>query len=207
MTYKRGSRGEIVRQIQKALAGAGLRVIVDGNFGPITEEAVQEFQKKKGLTPDGIVGPATLALLIPARLKKSRRTINEIIIHCTATPEGRECSVEEIRRWHKARGFTDIGYHYVIHLDGRVENGRDVDIAGAHCTGHNTHSIGVVYVGGCTKDGKTPKDTRTIDQKAAIANLLMDLRKLYPRATIHGHRDFANKACPSFDATKEYRMF
>ena len=207
MTYKRGSRGEIVRQIQKALAGAGLRVIVDGNFGTITEEAVKEFQKKKGLTPDGIVGPATLALLIPARLKKSRRTINEIIIHCTATPEGRECSVEEIRRWHIQRGFTDIGYHYVIHLDGRIENGRDVDIAGAHCTGHNTHSIGVVYVGGCAKDGKTPKDTRTEAQKAAIADLLIDLRKLYPRAAIHGHRDFAPKACPSFDATKEYRMF
>lgn len=207
MNYKRGSRGEMVRQIQKALAGAGLRVIVDGNFGPITEEAVKEFQKQKGLTPDGIVGPATLALLIPARLKKSRRTINEIIIHCTATPEGRECSVEEIRQWHKARGFTDIGYHYVIHLDGRIEEGRNVDIAGAHCTGHNTHSIGVVYVGGCGKDGKTPKDTRTEAQKAALANLLMDLRKLYPRAAIHGHRDFAPKACPSFDATREYRMF
>jgi N-acetylmuramoyl-L-alanine amidase len=207
MTYKKGSRGEMVRQIQKALAGAGLRVIVDGNFGPITEEAVREFQIKKGLNADGIVGPATLALLIPARLKKSRRVINEIIIHCTATPEGRECSVDEIRQWHKARGFTDIGYHYVIHLDGRVENGRDVDIAGAHCTGHNTHSIGVVYVGGCTKDGKTPKDTRTEAQKSALANLLLDLRKLYPRATIHGHRDFANKACPSFDATREYRMF
>jgi N-acetylmuramoyl-L-alanine amidase len=207
MNYKKGSRGEMVRQIQKALAGAGLRVIVDGNFGPITEEAVREFQIKKGLNADGIVGPATLALLIPARLKKSRRVINEIIIHCTATPEGRECSVDEIRQWHKARGFTDIGYHYVIHLDGRVENGRDVDIAGAHCTGHNTHSIGVVYVGGCTKDGKTPKDTRTEAQKSALANLLLDLRKLYPRATIHGHRDFANKACPSFDATREYRMF
>lgn len=207
MNYKKGSRGEMVRQIQKALAGAGLRVIVDGNFGPITEEAVKEFQKKKGITPDGIVGPATLALLIPSRLKKSRRTINEIIIHCTATPEGRECTVTEIRRWHIQRGFSDIGYHYVIHLDGRVEEGRNVDIAGAHCTGHNANSIGVVYVGGCGKDGKTPKDTRTDAQKAALANLLLDLRKLYPRATIHGHRDFANKACPSFDATKEYRMF
>ena len=205
MNYKRGSRGEMVRQIQKALAGAGLRVIVDGNFGPITEEAVKEFQKKKGLTPDGIVGPATLALLIPARLKKSRRTINEIIIHCTATPEGRECSVEEIRQCHKARGFADIGYHYVIHLDGRIENGRDVDISGAHCTGHNANSIGVVYVGGCGKDGKTPNDTRTDDQKESLAALLMDLKKIYPLAKIHGHRDFANKACPSFDATSEYR--
>lgn len=207
MNYKRGSRGEMVRQIQKALAGAGLRVIVDGNFGPITEEAVKEFQKQKGLTPDGIVGPATLALLIPARLRKSRRTINEIIIHCTATPEGKDYTVNEIRRWHLARGFSDIGYHYVIHLDGRIENGRDVDIAGAHCTGHNTNSIGVVYVGGCGKDGKTPKDTRTEAQKSALANLLIDLRKLYPRAKIHGHRDFANKACPSFDATKEYKRF
>lgn len=202
MNYKRGSIGEIVRQIQKAL-----HLYPDGIFGALTEERVKQFQQANGLKVDGIVGPATLAKLIPARLKKSKRIINEIIVHCTATPEGRECSVEEIRQWHKARGFTDIGYHYVIHLDGRVEPGRDIDIAGAHCTGHNTHSIGVVYVGGCAKDDKTPKDTRTEAQKAALAALLMDLRKLYPTAKIHGHRDFANKACPSFDATKEYRRF
>ena len=202
MTYKKGSRGEMVRQIQKAL-----HLFPDGIFGPLTEERVRQFQQANGLKVDGIVGPATLALLIPARMKKSKRTINEIIIHCTATPEGRECTVTEIRRWHIQRGFSDIGYHYVIHLDGRVEPGRNVDIAGAHCTGHNANSIGVVYVGGCGKDGKTPKDTRTDAQKAALANLLLDLRKLYPRATIHGHRDFANKACPSFDATHEYRRF
>lgn len=207
MNYKIGSTGEMVRQIQKALAGAGLKVIVDGIFGVITEEAVKEFQRQKGLTPDGIVGPATLARLIPARLKKSKRTINEIIVHCTATPEGKECTVSEIRRWHILRGFRDIGYHYVIHLDGTMETGRDVDLIGAHCTNHNAHSIGVVYVGGCGKDGKTPKDTRTDEQKAALANLLIDLRKLYPQAKIHGHRDFANKACPSFDATKEYKKF
>ena len=192
----------MVRQIQKAL-----HLFPDGIFGPLTEERVRQFQQANGLKVDGIVGPATLALLIPARMKKSKRTINEIIIHCTATPEGRECTVTEIRRWHIQRGFSDIGYHYVIHLDGRVEPGRNVDIAGAHCTGHNANSIGVVYVGGCGKDGKTPKDTRTDAQKAALANLLLDLRKLYPRATIHGHRDFANKACPSFDATHEYRRF
>ena len=134
------------------------------------------------------------------------RTINEIIIHCSATPEGREVSIEEIRRWHRQRNFADIGYHYVIHLDGRIENGRDVDISGAHCTGHNANSIGVVYVGGCGKDGKTPKDTRTDDQKESLAALLMDLKKIYPLAKIHGHRDFANKACPSFDSTIEYRI-
>lgn len=202
MNYKKGSRGEIVRQIQKAL-----HLYPDGIFGPLTEERVKQFQNEHGLKVDGIVGPTTLALLIPSRLKKSRRTINEIIIHCTATPEGRECTVTEIRRWHIQRGFSDIGYHYVIHLDGRVDEGRNIDIAGAHCTGHNANSIGVVYVGGCAKDGKTPKDTRTEAQKSALANLLLDLRKLYPRATIHGHRDFANKACPSFDATHEYRRF
>jgi len=192
----------MVKQIQKAL-----NLFPDGYFGPLTDERVRLFQKEKGLKVDGIVGPATLAKLIPTRLKKSKRTINEIIVHCTATPEGKEYSVADIRRWHLKRGFSDIGYHYVIHLDGTVENGRDVDLSGAHCTNHNAHSIGVVYVGGVAKDNKTPKDTRTNEQKAALASLLMDLRHLYPTAKIHGHRDFANKACPSFDATYEYRKF
>lgn len=191
-----------MRQIQRAL-----HLYPDGIFGQLTEERVKQYQRANGLTADGIVGPATLARLIPTRLRRSRRTINEIIVHCTATPEARECTVTEIRRWHIQRGFSDIGYHYIIHLDGRVEEGRNIDIAGAHCTGHNAHSIGVVYVGGCAKDGKTPKDTRTEAQKAALAALLIDLRKLYPSASIHGHRDFANKACPSFDATAEYRKY
>ena len=200
MTYKRGSRGEVVKQIQKAL-----KLYPDGIFGALTEERVKLFQAEKGLTVDGIVGPATLALLIPMRLKKSKRKIKEIIIHCTATPEGREYSVDDIRKWHLARGFSDIGYHYVIHLDGEIEVGRDVDISGAHCSGHNANSIGVCYVGGVAKDGKTPKDTRTLEQKSSLTNLIFDLKRLYPLAEIHGHRDFANKACPSFDATKEFR--
>lgn len=199
MIYKRGSRGEVVRQIQKAL-----HIYADGIFGALTHEAVVEFQQKNGLKADGIVGPLTMARLMPFRIRKSRRRITEIIVHCTATPEGRECTVSEIRLWHLARGFSDIGYHYVIHLDGKTEEGRNVDVAGAHCSGHNTNSIGVVYVGGCGKDGKTPKDTRTEEQKASLLSLLMDLRKMYPGARIRGHRDFANKACPSFDATREY---
>lgn len=208
VTYKRGSRGEVVKQIQKAL-----NLYPDGIFGELTVERVRLFQADNGLKVDGVVGPATLAKLLgkvaanAIKLKKSRRRIDEIIIHCTATPEGRECTVNEIRLWHKARGFSDIGYHYLVHLNGDVDLGRDVDISGAHCTGHNVYSIGVCYVGGCGKDGKTPKDTRTQEQKAALANLLMDLRRLYPWAKIRGHRDFANKACPSFDATAEYRRF
>ena len=85
-----------------------------------------------------------------------------------------------------------------------MHEGRDVNISGAHCQNHNAHSVGVAYVGGVARDGKTPKDTRTDRQKAALLSLLIDLRKLYPRAVIRGHRDYANKACPSFDATTEY---
>jgi len=132
-----------------------------------------------------------------------KRTISEIIVHCTATPEGKPFTVEDIRRWHKAQGWSDIGYHYVVYLDGTVHKGRDVSIAGAHCLGHNAHSIGVSYIGGVDAQGH-PKDTRTPQQKAALLMLLKKLKRLYPHASIHGHRDFAAKACPSFDATQEY---
>lgn len=138
-------------------------------------------------------------------LKKSRRRINEIIVHCTATPEGRDYTVADIRQMHKAQGWVDIGYHYLIYRDGSIHEGRNVDMVGAHCQGHNAQSIGVCYVGGVARDGKTPKDTRTQAQKDALVHLLMQLVCLYPDATIRGHRDFAAKACPSFDATKEYK--
>ena len=111
----------------------------------------------------------------------------------------------EIDAWHRARGFAEIGYHYLVHLDGRIEDGRDVDKAGAHTSGYNAHSIGICYIGGVEKDGLKPKDTRTDAQKDALVRLLKELRALYPQATIHGHREFANKACPSFDARSEYK--
>lgn len=139
-------------------------------------------------------------------LKKARnRKITEIIVHCSATPEGRDFAVADITRWHRQRGFSTIGYHYVIYRDGSVAIGRDVNTAGAHCYGHNANSIGVCYIGGLATDGKTPKDTRTDAQKAALLTLLRKLRALYPSAAIHGHRDFTAKACPSFDATLEYK--
>lgn len=137
-------------------------------------------------------------------LQKSIRNIKEIIVHCSATPEGREVTVNDIDKWHRARGFKGIGYNYVIYLDGSVHVGRNINVGGAHCTNHNAYSIGICYIGGCAKDGKTPKDTRTEAQKMALTTLLKELRKLYPLAKIYGHRDFANKACPSFDATREY---
>lgn len=132
------------------------------------------------------------------------RKINQIIVHCSATPEGKDFTVQQIDAWHRQRGFRCIGYHYVIYRDGSVHRGRPEGQVGAHCTGHNAHSIGVCYIGGCASDGKTPKDTRTDAQRAALVELLRQLKAKYTVAAIHGHRDFANKACPSFDATKEY---
>lgn len=134
------------------------------------------------------------------------RKINEIIVHCAATREGRDFTVEDITRWHKARGFATIGYHYVIYRDGSIHEGRPLEQIGAHCVGHNKHSIGICYIGGCASDGKTPKDTRTPEQKEALLALLRRLKAQFPNATIHGHRDFAAKACPSFDAFREYRQ-
>lgn len=133
------------------------------------------------------------------------RKINKIIVHCSATPEGREVTVEEIDKWHKANGWKGIGYHYVIYLDGSVHKGRDEKEVGAHCAGQNTNSIGVCYIGGVEADGKTPKDTRTEAQKKSLLELLKKLKEKYPNATIHEHREFASKACPSFDAKYEYR--
>ena len=134
------------------------------------------------------------------------RKINKIIVHCSATPEGRDVKTETIRDWHvNGKHWKEIGYHYVIELDGSVHKGRDESVVGAHCSAQNANSIGVCYVGGVAKDGKTPKDTRTEAQKQSLLELLKSLKAKYPNATIHGHREFAAKACPSFDAKYEYK--
>jgi len=226
MNYKQGDSGAVVRQIQKIL-----NVYPDSKFGPLTREALVAWQREHKLTADGIAGPRTLAAMgisaMTAKsnpypqvicnnsvgLKKSKRRIDYIIVHCTATREGQDMTVEDIRRQHKKQGWSDIGYQYVIYRDGSLHLGRNVDIAGAHAEGYNAHSIGVVYVGGLENDPKKEykelkaKDTRTDAQKAALLSLLMDLRKLYPTAKIIGHRDVdrKGKACPSFDAKTEYR--
>ena len=162
--------------------------------------------KKQAIQYASVVGMlvAGLALMaLKAFLPDEGRRIDAIIVHCTATPPGMKVTVDDIDRWHKARGWKGIGYHYVVDLDGTVYRGRADDCVGAHCKGHNAHSIGVCYVGGLDRQGK-PKDTRTAAQKAALLTLIRELRQRFPRATVHGHREFANKACPCFDAKKEY---
>jgi len=130
------------------------------------------------------------------------RKIDKIIIHCSATPEGRDVKMETIRDWHLKRGWSDIGYHYVIELDGKIVPARPLERVGAHCKGENTGSIGICYVGGVDQD-MNPKDTRTDAQRSALHSLLYDLTDNFAKASIHGHNEFSSKACPSFNVQTE----
>lgn len=133
------------------------------------------------------------------------RKINKIILHCASTPQGRKVSVSTIRKWHLQRGFNDIGYHFVIHLDGKISVGRNIAKIGAHCRGQNRGSIGICYVGGMSKDMSKAMDTRTQAQKDSLINLMHELIYKYNKdMTIHGHNEYANKACPSFNVQEEY---
>ena len=137
------------------------------------------------------------------RIFRTMRTITEIIVHCSATREGMDFHASDIDMWHKQKGWKCIGYHYVIDLDGTVETGRPMTQTGAHCRGHNQHSIGICYIGGLDNHG-LPCDTRTEAQKTALLHLIHTLKEQFPQAHVYGHRDFAAKACPCFDAKKEY---
>tara|TARA_R110002049_G_scaffold103044_2_gene249194 strand:+ start:521 stop:1096 length:576 start_codon:yes stop_codon:yes gene_type:complete len=134
------------------------------------------------------------------------RDINKIIIHCSATREGQDFDVETIRDWHvNGRGWSDIGYHYLIRLNGDLETGRSIDKVGAHCKGHNKDSIGICYVGGVEEDGKTPKDTMTAEQEKSMREIIFALRIVQDKnITIHGHNEFSSKACPSFTVSEKF---
>ena len=134
-----------------------------------------------------------------------RRNVTLLIVHCTGTPMNTPCGYKEINNYHlNVLGWKNgCGYHFIIRRNGSIENGRPLDMVGAHCYGHNKHSIGIVYEGGIDLDGK-PADTRTPEQKQVMRRLLERLKKDYPKAIIVGHNTFSNKACPCFDAVKEY---
>lgn len=134
------------------------------------------------------------------------RDITKIIIHCSATPPRMDIGAGTIKRWHtdpkpKGRGWSDIGYHWVIRRDGRVEQGRPEARAGAHVRGHNANSIGICLVGGTGEDGK-PETNFTKEQWASLRGVVSGALVRYPGATVHGHNEFANKACPTFNASE-----
>ena len=133
------------------------------------------------------------------------RDIHYLVVHCSATKEGKDFGVDDFRKWHKRKGWSDIGYHYVVRLDGTIEDGRPIEKIGAGVRGYNSNSIHVCYTGGVDENIK-PKDTRTKEQKESLFYLLTDLKRRFPKAEILGHRDFPDvrKACPSFDAKGEY---
>jgi N-acetylmuramoyl-L-alanine amidase len=126
--------------------------------------------------------------------------IRFLTIHCAATPEGRDVSPDEIARW-DVQKFGQESYHHIVTRDGVAHRRLADTVKGAHVGGANTGNIGVCYVGGLASDGKTPKDTRTDLQRAALAQLVHDYRERFPGIIVRGHRDWPNvaKACPSFD--------
>lgn len=129
-----------------------------------------------------------------------RTKTDYLVVHCSATPPDMDIGAAEIRRWHvENNGWRDIGYHFVIRRSGALEAGRAIDDVGAHVAGVNDRSIGVCLVGGVDASNK-PADNFTAAQRITLDAVLRMLVKAYPGAVVRGHRDFANKACPSFDA-------
>ena len=143
-------------------------------------------------------------LALKAKSFSKRASTSHIAIHCSATEAGKPFKAVDIQGWHLQRGFADIGYHFVVYLDGTVVRGRPLDAVGAHVEGYNATSVGVCYIGGIY--GGQAYDTRTDAQKKAMLELLQALKAVYPNAVIQGHKNFPNvaKACPCFDARTEY---
>lgn len=126
------------------------------------------------------------------------RTISYIVIHCSATEHNKTVSIEDLRENHLCRGFDDIGYHWVINIDGTIEKGRSEKFQGAHCKGYNDRSLGICYIGGLDDDGQ-PTNTMTFNQEKSLVNLCTKLKTQYPGIQIIGHNQVSHKACPCFD--------
>lgn len=132
-----------------------------------------------------------------------RLKTNWIVIHCSATRASqKKIGAADIRKWHKDKGWSDIGYHYVIKRDGKLERGRAPDDIGAHVQGHNADSVGICLVGGLNDKTFQPENNYTPAQWKMLKTLVATLSERYPYAKVLGHRDFkgVQKACPCFDA-------
>jgi len=126
------------------------------------------------------------------------RSIEKIIIHCAATPNGKDFRAYHIDRWHRQRGFDMIGYHYVIEINGNVATGRTEDLIGAHCAGYNSKSIGICLIG---------TDEFNELQTEALVALIQDIIIRYPDAIVHGHYEFSPKTCPNFDVKEFCKLY
>jgi N-acetylmuramoyl-L-alanine amidase len=211
----------------------------DGIMGPRTRLATIAFQKACHLIADGIPGKVTQEALrlvlareappdapvprsqvagLPISVGRITRAIHTVVIHCTATPAGRELSRVSLKAMHKSRGFSDIGYHAFMHLDGSWEIGRPWNTIGAHVAGYNTGTLGLSYVGGL--EGERAADTRTPAQRQSLDEFLQATLEAIPTIrAIKGHRDFSPdadrdglvephewiKMCPCYDAEDEHR--
>lgn len=140
-------------------------------------------------------------------LGNNMREIRYLVVHCSATAPQLDVGADDIREWHRTKGWKDIGYHYVIKRDGTLEKGRDDEVVGAHVEGFNTHSIGICLAGGVDLKSN-PAANFSFYQYATLHELLQDLMKRYPQAAVMGHRDFpkVDKACPSFDVKSFMEM-
>lgn len=124
------------------------------------------------------------------------RKIDKLIVHCADTPDGKDFTVKDIDRWHKAKGWQCCGYHHVIRLDGTVENGRPLTMIGAHCVGFNESSIGICLIG---------RREFTLTQLASLRKLLSSYKKTFPQAEIYGHYELCRyKSCPNFNVKDWY---
>lgn len=132
----------------------------------------------------------------------TRKRTDNIVVHCSATRAIQDIGASDIRKWHKAKGWEDIGYHYVIRRNGKLERGRPETAIGSHVQGHNANSVGICLVGGLNDKTWDPEDNYTTAQWATLKKLIADLLKRYPKAKVLGHRDFpkVQKACPCFNA-------
>lgn len=205
------------RALRTFQTNAGL--VVDGLAGAQTQTALRQAtapvragrqEPSKGAMADPVPSHETHGRAEPPpnatsfKLLDTSRPISELIWHCAATPEGKDFTVADIRAWHKQRGWSDIGYHFVVYRDGRIMTGRPIGQIGSHVAGRNTGTIGACYIGGVSSDGKHAMDTRSGPQRGAMLWLTERLIAKFPSIKlISGHNRYAAKACPSFDVRKD----
>ena len=206
---KRGSTGHDVKKWQRYLNDKGFNAgTVDGAFGGKTQTATVAFQEENGLVADGIVGKLTVQKAETLGFEKQTeylRDVDEIIIHITASND--DATVEDIRAGHLARGFSDIGYHYIVDRHGVIHAGRDEAIIGSHVAGHNVGTIGVSYIarGSDTEPAAEYGKFMTPEQREGLEEIVKTLLVKYKLKStdVSGHNDYnLGKACPCFKVRK-----